>query len=238
MAHPLLDQARETVLEPPIPDNSWTTDPSRKALRNQLEIQVSAKAARIYQAAIAALNVASNLERYAVSCYLLRELIDEMPKATIHQRIDPLTAGFMVGWLETEWGRFASDPARIKRDGGWRHWPWRPLADFLRAIGEKLRVYRADYPQKRDLRYQALTSIDPGLAGLDDTARLALLKTLEAFEGHFNQVLHHNKDDPAATEAQIAGLEQFLGRLLNPPVFANRARISQLITEAEGRADN
>jgi hypothetical protein len=226
------------VLQPPIPANPWTTDPGRLILRTQLEGQVSPKAARIYEAAIAALNPDANPERHAISCYLMRELIDEIPKAKINRSIDPMTAGSVVGWVETEWGRFAGDPARIKRDGGWRHWPWEPLAKFLRSIGEKLKIYRADFPQKRDLRFQALLLIDPGLAALDDKARLSFMKALEGYEGHFNAVLHHSKDDPAATEAQIADFEQYLGRILNPPVFANRARIAQLIARAEGRADS
>ena len=224
--------------QPPIPANPWTTDPSRVVLRRQLEVQVSPRAARIYEAAIAVLNLGANPERHAISCYLMRELIDEIPRAKINQRIEPMTAGSVVGWVETEWGRFARDPERIKPDGGWRHWPWRPLAAFLHAIGDKLKIYRADYPQKRDLRFQAMLLIDPGLAALDEKARRALMKALEDFEGHFNAVLHHNKDDLGTTEAHIAGFEQYLGRLLNPPVFANRTRIAQLVAEAEGHADS
>ena len=227
------------MLTPPVPTgDSWTSDPLRLELRRELEAKLSPGAAQIYQEAIGALGKPGNLERHAICCYLLRELMDSFPRALIGLRSDPLTSGGVVTWVETEWNTLASDPGRFKRDGGWRFNPWRPIADFLRTLGEQLGIYRKDFPKHRELRLRAFRLLDPDLGELDEPDVLTLMKNWEKFERYFNGVLHHGKD-PADCENTVAAFDRFVGERLNParpPVFATRRRISDLVKEAETSA--
>jgi hypothetical protein len=86
----------------------------------------------MYQEAIRAFWDQSNSERLAICCDLLREIIDEIPRATINKRIEGRSAGPLVDWIETQGNARANDPRRMKRDGrSWRYLPWWPLATFL-----------------------------------------------------------------------------------------------------------
>lgn len=215
----------------------WAGDPLRVFLRGELASKISPEVSRIYWEAIRVLDDSSNPERHAVCCYLLREIQDALPRDLIGRKSEPKTAGYVIDWVETEWKRLAETPGRVESDGRWKGRLQGSVATFLYKLGTRVGLYRADHPRHKDQHLRAFMVLDPALGGISERARLDLVNAWMQFTAYFNGGLHHNRLDPVECEAQVRAFEEFVGKRLNPPTFANRDRIAQLVREVEGRAD-
>jgi hypothetical protein len=224
-----------TLASPAPTPQPWTNDPRQLALRADVEREIAPWVAQIYQEAIRALQDPSNPERLGICCYLLREVLDAIPRVKLNKKVEGGKANDLIIQLDTHWNARANDPKRMEADNKtWRHEPWMPLAKFLQRMGELLSAYRSDWPRKRALRARAFELLNPRIGSMERKEFVDYMEALEEIERFFNAVLHHDKNDATECEEQVAAFERFLADLINAPrFFANRRLIEQLVKEAE-----
>jgi hypothetical protein len=221
----------------PAGSGPWTGDPLRQFLREELEGKVSPEASRIYWEAVRILDDASNPERHAICCYLLREVQNEFPNALLKRKVRPLGSSHVIDYAKQRWDEISTDRRWVSAAGRWQGQVVGALAKFLRKLGERIREYRGDHPRFRDEHLRAFMVLDPGLGEIDEKQQGDLLDAWNEFRRFFNGHLHHDAADPAACEQAVRSFETFVGNRLNPPTTANMEAIARLVREAEANAN-
>ena len=216
----------------------WTAEPRRALLRDELSNRATPAIAAMYWEAVRALDNGSNGERYVIAGHLLREVQDHLPgHLEVPQATPRMRLGDVFRWLRGRWNGLVRATRTRDADGRWGGSVDGALARFLWDLGRKVSQYEADQPKAEDLQRRTLGHLDPALAAVPEAAQRDVVQAWRGFHDVFTSTAHHAPADPDLFEETVEAFEALLGDRLVPRTFEKQDLITQLVREAEGRAD-
>jgi hypothetical protein len=219
---------------PEVARDRWNATPKRILLREQLLKATTPRLTAYYWEAIRALREGDEEVRYSIAGHALRELQNGLPN---YLNVPEVSGGLgeFFGWLCDAWQPL---PLRwAERGAGERSVETidPALRRFLGTLGDKIKIYSAAYPRRRDMHQSALVRLDPGLGETPDTVQKVIVSTWMRLQDTFNSATHSS--NPEEFESAVEAFEDFLIDRLAPRTFEKRDAIKALVEEAEGHAN-
>jgi hypothetical protein len=219
---------------PEVARDRWNATPKRVLLRDQLLKSTTPRLTAYYWEAIRALREGDEEIRYSIAGHALRELQNGLPN---YLNVPEVSGGLgeFFGWLRDAWQPL---PLRWAERGAGERLVETidpALRRFLGTLGDKIKIYSAAHPRRRDMHQSALARLDPGLGETPDTVQKVIVSTWMRLQDTFNSATHSS--NPEEFESAVEAFEDFLIDRLAPRTFEKRDAIKALVEEAEGHAN-
>lgn len=225
-------ELRDTV--PDIPRERWNATPNRVLLGELLAKHTTPHLTAYYWEAIRALREGDEAICYSIAGHALRELQNGLPN---YLNV-PVAGGLgeFFGWLRDTWRPIVVRQTAREAGELWIGTTIEPrLGRFLATLDEKVEIYAAAHPLRREVHQSALAHLDPGLGQTPQSVQKVAVETWMRLQDTFNSATHSS--NPEEFEAAVEEFEAFLSDRLAPKTFEKRDAIAALVLEGELNAD-